>query len=763
MGERLWQQALLRIFPALVLAFLFSLPWPGLPAAQAAEGLFYVRGLGGGGGMFCPSISPHDQNFIMLACDMGGTYRSTDGGKSWEMIHAAQGLVAMHKAPKPVYLEKRIYWINDQRKICFSDDRGITWTTLPPGPWTTVADLGWKNVIEFFTVLPGTPEVFLVSTLKGVWIGDDKPWRPVSDKAGGPVVVLDGVLFVALGDGEIIRSDDRGQSWTRAGALPGPALGMDASGDANSTLMLATVADVGIMRSTDLGKTWKTCKEPYERETLVAIPPGQTSLAWVQQTGSQTTQQLLRTKDGGHAWDKAFRMTPAWQKNNPARTANNVAYSWVQTQLFWDYAFTKNAFAYAPGNPDFCIVTTQGDAYASRNRGESWEQIMTQPLAPLPDGSPRQRSTGLEVTSCWGYFFDPHDDTREYIAYTDIGFARSLDKGASWSWSATGSPWKNTFYDLVFDPDTPGRMYAAASMRHDIPHFTHVSRTSPGARAHQGGVIVSDDWGATWKTPYDPKKHGALPNQVCTTVVLDSSSPPEKRTLYAGIFGENEEAGVYRSDDGGKTWQKAGSDPGVLPNRHVYRLRLHPETGALYCLVTGLRSPDHFFTPEGGGIWISEDKAKTWTHASEGSMLNRWATSFAFDASGSKALYVSAATPQGRISSGGIYKTADGENWYHVLQDKEINRLAGGARYDHCMAVAVHPDDPRLVFAGTTLHGLFYSRDGGKYWRHCRNFPFTNAQNILFDPRNTDTIVVTTFGAGVWSASVKALLRAGGQ
>ena len=47
-------------------------------------------GLGGGGAMYTPAISPVDPNLILLGCDMSGAYRTTDGGRSWEMIHYRQ-------------------------------------------------------------------------------------------------------------------------------------------------------------------------------------------------------------------------------------------------------------------------------------------------------------------------------------------------------------------------------------------------------------------------------------------------------------------------------------------------------------------------------------------------------------------------------------------------------------------------------------------------------------------------------------------------
>ena len=57
---------------------------------EAASRGWTSLGLGGGGAMFTPAISPVDPNLILLNCDMSGSYRSTDGGESWELIHYRQ-------------------------------------------------------------------------------------------------------------------------------------------------------------------------------------------------------------------------------------------------------------------------------------------------------------------------------------------------------------------------------------------------------------------------------------------------------------------------------------------------------------------------------------------------------------------------------------------------------------------------------------------------------------------------------------------------
>src|SRR5262249_10523865 len=150
--------------------------------------------------------------------------------------------------------------------------------------------------------------------------------------------------------------------------------------------------------------------------------------------------------------------------------------------------------AVAPNNPDVCYATDLGRTVRTENGGKSWDAVYSRPAAR------GWTTTGLDVTTNYGVHFDPFNQKRIFITYTDIGLFRSEDGGQSWQISIAGIPraWRNTTYWMVFDPEVRGRAWAVASATHDLPR-PKMWRTQPPSR-YRGGVVRSDDGGVTWSS-----------------------------------------------------------------------------------------------------------------------------------------------------------------------------------------------------------------------------------------------------------------------
>ncbi|MDH3981925.1 MAG: hypothetical protein OES84_03385, partial [Kiritimatiellaceae bacterium] len=185
-------------------------------------------------------------------------------------------------------------------------------------------------------------------------------------------------------------------------------------------------------------------------------------------------------------------------------------------------------------------------------------------------------------------------------------------------------------------------------------------------------------------------------------------------------------------------------------NMHALRIRQHPASGNLYCLITALRQGKEFPVP--GGLWKSEDGGESWRDVT---LSNPFLgpTDFTLHPRDEAIIYLSAATAPGN-SQGGVWSTADGgKDWRQILTDKEMAQPLGKVAYDHVMTVTLDPDNPAILYAGSALNGLWYSANEGKQWRHYEELPHRAVQSINFNPNNAQEILVTTFGGGVWSGA----------
>ena len=226
-------------------------------------------------------------------------------------------------------------------------------------------------------------------------------------------------------------------------------------------------------------------------------------------------ETVYRSDDGGDTWRATFFQDPRFKQYN-------VAPNYVTASAGQSYKGGDTPFGAAICNSDpNRLILVWSQSYVTHNGGDTWFNGDTY---PAPGQQPKPGSawacTGLVVTTTWNYYIDPFEANRHYIAYTDIGFARSLDTGKTWIWwdKNTWAPWRNTCYEIAFDPDIPGKMWGGFSDVHDIPNDNIISERH--GHNGPGGVCISRDFGASWK----PEAQG-LPLRPVTSIVLDPAAP----------------------------------------------------------------------------------------------------------------------------------------------------------------------------------------------------------------------------------------------
>ena len=337
----------------------------------------------------------------------------------------------------------------------------------------------------------------------------------------------------------------------------------------NSKVVYLGTAMGGVWKTTNAGNSWTPLTDhlPSPAIGAIALAPSNPDIVYVG-TGEPSPGLdnyygvgIYKSTDGGKTW----------------------------THLGKD-VFTGlgiSAIAVHPHNPNLVYVATTRTGvigpslpvrgiFVSRDGGKTW--------------------TGLiGCRDCWGasdLLMNPKNPDILYAAFWNIG--KSTDGGTKWTQLTKGLPDKNFGrVELALAPSNPNVLYAGYEYR------------VPGK--FQGGIVFkSTDGGASWtwldKAPnyctgqcwYDNviAVHPRNPNQV----LLGGSA----NYVWQPVFRVKEV--VVRTTDGGTSWEDLS--PNDAPNH-----TLHPD---VHALAFDPQNPNIVWVGNDGGVWRSTDGGRTW-------------------------------------------------------------------------------------------------------------------------------------------------------
>src|SRR5271163_2133841 len=333
-----------------------------------------------------------------------------------------------------------------------------------------------------------------------------------------------------------------------------------------------------------------------------------------------------------------------------------------------------------------------------------------------------------------------------YVGQVDGGVWKSDDYGRTWN--------------PIFDQE-PSQSIGAIAVAPSDPNIIYVAS---GEGLHRpdlsvgNGIYKSTDAGKTWT------HLGLRDGQQIPALAVD---PHDPNRVFAAVlghpYGPSTERGIFRSTDGGMTWQKVlykdentgGSDIEMDPsNPNVLY-------AALWEAREGPWEDGNMFSGTGGGLFKSIDGGNTWKQLTNGLPNDVVQANVAISPSLPSRIYLTIGTTRrGDYGSGaglGFYRSDDaGQTWYSATTDPRPSMRIGGGDLP---IARVDPKNPDVVYSTGIV--TVRSTDGGKTWMSIRGAPGgDDYQNLWISPDDPKTIllvsdqgaIITVNGGESWSS-----------
>jgi photosystem II stability/assembly factor-like uncharacterized protein len=329
-----------------------------------------------------------------------------------------------------------------------------------------------------------------------------------------------------------------------------------------------------------------------------------------------------------------------------------------------------------------------------------------------------------------------------YIAAVNGGVFKTTDTGRSWTPIFDAQPTASVGA-LAVAPSAPDTVYVGSGEGRQRPDL-----------AVGDGIYKSTDGGAHWT------HLGLRDGQQIAKIVVDPRDPNRLFVAVLGHpYGPNPERGVYRSTDGGTTFERVLSTD---DNTGAFDVALAGDSQTLYATLWAARqSPwetlagGSFKRPDlGSGVYKSSDGGTTWKRL-EGGLptaaqgIGRVAVAVANDP---RRVYAFADAVTGK---GGVYRSDDaGATWTLTNSSERV-----AERGDDLATLGVDPRDSDVVYLTNT--SAYRSTDAGKTFEPLRGAPGgDDYQSVWIAPDDPRTIllgsdqgaVVSVNGGATWSS-----------
>ncbi|APG60869.1 VPS10 domain-containing protein [Christiangramia salexigens] len=439
-----------------------------------------------------------------------------------------------------------------------------------------------------------------------------------------------------------------------------------------------------------------------------------------------------------------------WRTKNGGRTWENISDGYFGGSIgAIEVAKSDHNVIYAGGGEKTVRgnVSSGYGVWKTEDAGKTWKRAGLDKSRHIPRIVTHPKDYNTVYAAVLGNIYKPTEDRGVY---------KSTDGGKNWK-KVLFSNSQSGAVDLIMDPNNPRILYASTWNVQRTPY----SLSSGG----EGSALwKSTDSGETWK---EISKNKGFPSDTLGIIGV-TVSPVNSERVWA-IVENKEKGGVYRSDDGGETWDQINDDRNLRQRAwyytriyadsqdedivYVLNVRYHKSTdggktystynaphGDHHDLWIAPENPQRMIIGDDGGAQVTYDGGETWStyHNQPTSQFYRVTTDNAFPyriyaaQQDNSTVRIKHRTEGGSIDEGDWEPTAGGES-AHIAVDPENSDIVYGGSYDGFLtrynhekgtvrSISVWPDNP-----------MGHGAEDLKY-RFQWNFP------IFFSPHDPDKL-----------------------
>lgn len=736
--------------------------------SQTTPTTWIKRGVGGGGELFAPSISPFNSNEIWVSSSKATVHKSLNFGETW-ITKSSNDLIGDRFSRVQFSSDENIMYVvrrdaNEEHSPAISTDAGETWSDLPKPTAEKIHRIHVNQNRTGEYIMNSDQKVYLTKD-------DGQNYEIIYQAPGTSGAHLAGVyyqgvdtMFVCLDEGILFYGGQPGSvaQWEDHTSIPGiptneKIVSFKGAIQGNEKIFLATTIDFEAISNNTSGEDISEFKNIYklkwgdnmwtsitsnlpspstDKIYHVEFHPQDTNVVYLSGTTTMGNDMatIFRSTDGGHSFQNIF-MTPNTLINN-----ENIESGWQgasndpEWMNKWNLMNQPFGFAIDPNDASRLVFTDGKTIHKSVNGGATWTQAYTHKDHQLELGTTINfdrtfETNGLSVANVsWLTWLD---DESMIASYQDLTAIRSADHGSEWSFDITGL--KSDQVDdinVIKKHHGTNRMFAAGG---EEPG-EKLDYTDARLNLRKGRVSRSSDDGATWETVYDFEKP-------VLSIAFDKTDEDVMYVAVSDVLGGI--GGIYKCDDvtvsGMLTFNLLS---GIPPRTEGRAVQVQTLSDGAIVAIYGARDtatvgpPSNYFT-NSSGVFYSEDGGNTWEDRTDLGAMS-WATSnLEVDPNDETENTWFAFVGMEGPGLPGVYRTTDrGLNWVRIYDKPSYS-------------CTFHPTRANEMYICTKRNGLLYVTNTDSDTPDIEpqvDFKYHRPKRIFFNPNDPDEVWVTTNG-----------------